>query len=709
MGCSIGGTAEIFGGTFVTTSTSGNTTNASAMVMRNDGLPDAVICHGVILDSLNPTSSAPVVFSRNGLNTFIFSANAGFAQQRNGTWTDALVLRGAEFANNAFIYDYNFVGNNNNYGTDRVQPAEFFNVDVGTGLRQFSATNNLNGHISFFQELRVNVSGLDGLPIEGAIVRVPTTDHGNRIDDPRPLFQNSRTFSNNEFNLSEATTGASGQVFFPELLTGRMWVRNSNTEQLDLYSQSGVAGVDDFTAQFISFNELPSSENLILHSSSEILVNKVLLPDGSLTELNESIVRGYTSISIASEFYDYAKVYLVDNFKGEQSTIVSRSGETINAGSYNVTFNPSAAEVFSFDEATSTITVKSTSYSGGITTVGEITVADGVSITGSTFSSLNLTSGKNLSGVTVTGELAFNDDASGSYDLEGSTIGSLVNEGSGLLEFANLGSVVSDSTDAEISVNTVLTIVDLSGGDFKIIAWDDSNPAIGSEIYSYATASSHSVNVTGINTLRVIADKPEFYSKVFTIDLTEGAESFTVSLDRSLGVDATLDLTDLINDSLVTISSDPHGLGFDVLTSTVANDHILLSANEWRRYHDYFAEQEPALLLLGSYGLSSQQVFNTSDSGLTVLRPTIEVVASGTNSVSTAAFVDTSLAEQIFPPFVYTPRNSSNVAVITATANPIVDYTLFLDTMRPALENINKNVQDGSIIIPATRELDNEN
>ena len=373
MGCSIGGTAEIFAGRFVTTSTVSNTTNASAMVMRNDGAPDDVICHGVILDSLNPTTAAPVVFSRNGLNTFVFSANAGFAQQRNGTWTDALVLRGAEFANNAFIYDYNFVGNNNNYGTDRVQPAEFFNVDVGTGLRQFSATNNLNGHVAFFQELRVNVTGVDGLPIADAIVRVPTTDHGNRIDDERPLFQNSRTFSNGEFDLSEAATSASGEVFFPELLTGRMWVRNSNTEQLDLYSQSGIAGVDDFTAEFISFNELPSSESLILHSSSEIVVNKVLLPDGSLTEQDEEVVRAYPSISVAPEFYDSAKVYLVDNFKGEQSTIVSIAGTTIDAGAYNVVFNDAALDVFGFDEVSGTITIKSSGFSGGVITDGLVT------------------------------------------------------------------------------------------------------------------------------------------------------------------------------------------------------------------------------------------------------------------------------------------------------------------------------------------------
>ena len=501
MGCSIGGTAELFAGTFITTSTLTNTTNSSAMVMRNDGLPNDVISHNIILDSLNPTTAAPVVFSRNGLNTFVFSARAGFAQQRNGTWTDALVLRGAEFGNNAFIYDYNFVGNNNNYGSDRVQPAEFFNVDVGTGLRQFSATNNLNGHISFFQELRVNVTGLDGSAIEGVIVRVPTIDHGNRIDDTRPLFQNSRSFSNDEFNLSEATTDSTGEVFFNELLTGRMWVRSSNTEQLDLYSNSGIAGQDDFTAQFISYNNLPSFENLILHSSSEILVNKVLLPDSSLTELDSTVVSNYTSINNAPEFYDSAKLYLVNNFKGEQNTIVNIAGSDIDAGGYDVVIDANATLPFAFDN--STITIKTGLFNGSIITSGNIELKNGSLVEEGEFRELTFVSGHgsnivlnnviateltNESGIDInvfTPNAFIANETTGSLSLIDSTVNITTPAG-----YNAEIKVFSSAQDALDEVNEIATGASfnypssLYGGQTLYFRVEDANglPAIGSHL-----------------------------------------------------------------------------------------------------------------------------------------------------------------------------------------------------------------------------------
>ena len=374
MGCLSGGRAEIFAGRFITTSTNTNTGNASAMVMRNDRLSTDVISHGITLDSLNPTTAGGVIFSRNGLQTFVARVLAGFAQQRNGTWTDALILRGAEFAENAFIYDYNFLGSNANYSNNRVQPAEFFNIDIGTGLRQFSATNNLNGHISFFQEFRTIVTDLSGNPIVGATVDIQTVNHGNRVDDARPLFQNGRSFSNDEFDIYKQEANSTGEVFFDEILTGRMWVRSSNTSQFDLYSNSGIAGVDDFRVNYSSYNELPSFENVIMHSSDEIVVNKTLLPDTSVTEPSEAVTAALTEITTAAEFYDRAKHHF-------HVPIVSRVLNTIKAGALNVVFDPTAAEVLSSDGTT--ITIKATSFDGNIETTGTVTLLNDAIVTGS--------------------------------------------------------------------------------------------------------------------------------------------------------------------------------------------------------------------------------------------------------------------------------------------------------------------------------------
>ena len=327
MGCSIGGTAEIFAGSFVTISQNfNNTTNASAMVMRNDGTPDDVICHGVTLDSLHPTTSAPVVFSRNGLNTFIFNTLAGFAQQRSGTWTDALVLRATQFGSNAFDYDFNVVGSNGNYNVDRAQPCEFINLDIGTGLRVFAASNNLNGHVAFFQEVRLIAVDVDGNPIENAVIRTETVDHGNRIDDPRPLFQNSRTFSNGEFDLYDQRTPTNGEVA-EQILIGRLWLRSSNTPQYDLYSNSGVPGVDDFVTYFASYDTLPSPHEYVLQGQ-EIVVRKTLLPDPSIAE-PESVVSAYTSADTASQAYDSLKLAWVNSYRSGDPIPSQKVGNTL--------------------------------------------------------------------------------------------------------------------------------------------------------------------------------------------------------------------------------------------------------------------------------------------------------------------------------------------------------------------------------------------
>ena len=335
MGCNAGSTAEIFAGRFVTTSILTNTTAASAMVMRNDGDPNDVISHGVELDSLNPATSAPIVFSRNGLNTFVFTALTGAVQQRTGTWTNALILRGASFSRNAFVFDYNFVGANSSYSLDRVQPAEFFNIDVGTGLRQFSSTNNLNGHISFFQDIKSVISDINGNLIEGAVTYIGTVDHGNRIDDIRPLFQNSRTFSNGEFDSYRVVSDSLGETSVV-LLTGRMWVRSSRFEQLDLYSNSGVAGVDDFIVSYFDYNSLPSFTPIIMHSSSEIIDNKNLLPDALIHEHDIDIARSYTLQDTTAKVYDQLKALLFDNYQGEQETTVSKVLEDLDARDLDV-------------------------------------------------------------------------------------------------------------------------------------------------------------------------------------------------------------------------------------------------------------------------------------------------------------------------------------------------------------------------------------
>jgi hypothetical protein len=105
-----------------------------------------------------------------------------------------------------------------------------------------------------------------------------------------------------------------------------------------------------------------------------------MTPDLVVSEATKSVVDAYASIDTPQKFYDIAKSYLVDNYAGEASPLVSRSGNTINAGSYNVVIDNSSMNAFSLSG--NTITIKSPSFTGNIITLGIVTLIGSISYVG---------------------------------------------------------------------------------------------------------------------------------------------------------------------------------------------------------------------------------------------------------------------------------------------------------------------------------------
>ena len=97
-----------------------------------------------------------------------------------------------------------------------------------------------------------------------------------------------------------------------------------------------------------------------------------MTPDLVVSEATKSVVDAYASIDTPQKFYDIAKAYLVDNYAGEAETIVTRDGITIDAGSYDVVLSSSAENVFTLSG--NTITLKTSSFIGTITTSGSVTL-----------------------------------------------------------------------------------------------------------------------------------------------------------------------------------------------------------------------------------------------------------------------------------------------------------------------------------------------
>ena len=88
----------------------------------------------------------------------------------------------------------------------------------------------------------------------------------------------------------------------------------------------------------------------------------------------------YTEIDTPEKFYDRAKSYLCDNYAGEGSTIVSRAGNEIDLGSYNLVVDATATEAFAISGTT--ITIKASTFTGDLTTTGTITLSNGASVLG---------------------------------------------------------------------------------------------------------------------------------------------------------------------------------------------------------------------------------------------------------------------------------------------------------------------------------------
>jgi hypothetical protein len=99
--------------------------------------------------------------------------------------------------------------------------------------------------------------------------------------------------------------------------------------------------------------------------------------DESITETNKTTVDNYTELESPEKFYDRSKSAWYDN---ESYPLLTREGNTIDAGNYNIAIDANAASVFTFDG--STITIKATQYIGNIISSGTFTLLNGAEILG---------------------------------------------------------------------------------------------------------------------------------------------------------------------------------------------------------------------------------------------------------------------------------------------------------------------------------------
>lgn len=132
-----------------------------------------------------------------------------------------------------------------------------------------------------------------------------------------------------------------------------------------------------------AFGSISYLHNIVaktISATADITDTIIYVDDTSITQTTKATVDAYTAIDTSAKLYDRAKSWLFDNYAGQTATLVTRSGNLINAGALNVVIDATAASVFSL--VGNTLTIKASTYTGDMTTTGLITLANGATFVG---------------------------------------------------------------------------------------------------------------------------------------------------------------------------------------------------------------------------------------------------------------------------------------------------------------------------------------
>ena len=133
-----------------------------------------------------------------------------------------------------------------------------------------------------------------------------------------------------------------------------------------------------YSLRSVSYGKLFTTSVITAEDTFEPAI--VMLDDLSITEASKATVDAYTQLETVERFYDRAVAWLVDNITDEAAFLVTRSSDTIDAGSYDVVIDATASTAFAFNG--STITIRAETFVGNLTTTGVVSVANGGVING---------------------------------------------------------------------------------------------------------------------------------------------------------------------------------------------------------------------------------------------------------------------------------------------------------------------------------------
>ena len=231
--------------------------------------------------------------------------------------------------------------------------------------------------------VQFNFIDVDGSPVQGALISMTDTDNGSRMIanqvGTNSSYTPDRTYT--------GTSNSSGIVDFSSvadsILLSVHW--HNNNDGNVIYDNFDSRGNNNDTSDLFTFNTISylhgiTTTTLEMKGTGTLVVEVVLVSDLAITNTNPIAVRSYTEIENSEKFYDRSVTYQIDNYTGENSLYLTRSGNSINLGALDLIIDKTASSPLSVSGTT--ITIKADRYTGDLTTTGTITLANGAEYVG---------------------------------------------------------------------------------------------------------------------------------------------------------------------------------------------------------------------------------------------------------------------------------------------------------------------------------------
>lgn len=312
-----------------------------------------------------------------------------------------------DVSKNTFDYDIGNCANNSQSIQDHHIVNSATGTDVRTMWRNTTANAAQQGNTFIHKQVKLNVKDVASTPIQDVKMYLQdnpsqyakrveyTTNHAtDRYTTPTlstGVVSNSDktiTYDYRDVIQYNKTTDAAGDIGTFKILTGTQFLeytavtqstaaskyyhaftsgkwresdgkepkysdwdtsRFGNFYKVDRRSISNT-NADDFTFYFCSYDHMLSSTTQELKGIGTLDINWTLFDDQLITQ-TKTQADAYTAIDTPEKFYNRAKAYLYDNYSGESDVIVTRDGNTVDAGANNVVVDALAENVFDVEPA----------------------------------------------------------------------------------------------------------------------------------------------------------------------------------------------------------------------------------------------------------------------------------------------------------------------------------------------------------------------